>query len=44
MDIEVFISFKVLFFTLRVVKKEAFFDDEKPIAGGREEGQEGEKG
>lgn len=44
MDIEVFIGFKALFFALRVVKKEALFDDEKPMVGGGEEGQTGEKG
>ena len=38
MYIEVFIGFKALFFTLRVVKKKALFDDEKPIAGGGEGG------
>lgn len=43
MYIEVFIGFKALLFTFRVVKKEALFDDEKPIAGGRER-QPGEKG
>lgn len=31
MYIEVFIGFKALFFTFRVVKKKALFDDEKPI-------------
>lgn len=44
MDVEVFIGFKALFFALRVVKKEALFDDEKPIVGGGEEAQTGEKG
>lgn len=44
MDIEVFIGFKALFFALRVVKKEALFDDAKPIVGGGEEGQTGGKG
>lgn len=44
MDVEVFIGFKALFFALRVVKKEALFDDEKPIVGGGEEGKTGEKG
>lgn len=38
MYIEVFVGFKALFFTLRVVKKKALFDDEKPIAGGGEGG------
>lgn len=38
MYIEVFIGFKALFFTLRVVKKKALFDDEKPIVGGGEGG------
>lgn len=44
MYIEVFVGFKALFFTLRVVKKKALFDDEKPIAGGGEGGATGEKG
>lgn len=37
MYIEVFIAFKVLFLALRVVKKKALFDDEKPRVGGGEE-------
>lgn len=36
MYIEVFIGFKALFLTFRVVKKKALFDDEKPRAGGEE--------
>ena len=43
MYIEVFIGFKALFFTFRVVKKKALFDDEKPIAGSGQRGTTGEK-
>lgn len=38
MYIEVFIGFKALFFTLRVVKKKALFDDEKPVESGGKRG------